>query len=398
MKIRLQKPSDQPTGAWRLLDDLEQVLTTPAYTELRLIVAFAKAGPLLKLQAAFKAFRDRGGRIEAIIGVDAGGTSVEALELALQCFDNTFVARANLRFQATFHPKIYYARGPHKAIAFIGSNNLTVGGTELNPEALVELAFDLPREASELGIVLAAWDDALAFSVKLNSTILQRLSADNVVGSETAERAVRLARGTLPRSQVASQPFPRIAAQPPRALPAPRGALARAKRAKGKKKIVSTGVGLSLVLEVLPHHNGEVFLSKSAVDQDPEFFGWPFTGNTTPKREGNPAYPQRDPDPIVSIEVLDSSGLQVAYHNAHPLNTVYYSLKSEVRITVPPDVIASTPDYSILQMSIPARGGGLDYELSFFAPGSEEHASLLAACNQKMPSGGKPRARRFGWL
>ena len=51
-----------------------------------------------------------------------------------------------------------------------------------------------------------------------------------------------------------------------------------------------------LVIQVTPHHNGEIHLSKIAVNQNPTFFDYPFTGMTVPKKAGNPTYPQRVPE------------------------------------------------------------------------------------------------------
>ena len=147
-----------------------------------------------------------------------------------------------------------------------------------------------------------------------------------------------------------------------------------------------------------PHPNGEVFLSKNAVNQNQDFFGWPFTGTTTPKKATNRPYPQRLPDPVVSIRVVDDAGATVVQHPKVNLNTVYYTPKSEIRVTVPQDVIRSTPPFSILLLSADPEGLVYDYHLTFYVEGSLEYQGLLACCDQTMPSGGLPRARRFGWV
>src|SRR5205085_2252108 len=85
----------------------------------------------------------------------------------------------------------------------------------------------------------------------------------------------------------------------------------------------------ALVIQIVPHHNGEVFLSKIAVNQNPGFFGFPFRGITTPKIARNPSYPQRVPDPVVNITVYDAAGNVTLTRTAFELNTVYYSTKSE---------------------------------------------------------------------
>jgi hypothetical protein len=151
-----------------------------------------------------------------------------------------------------------------------------------------------------------------------------------------------------------------------------------------------------LVIQIVPHANGEVFLSKIAVDQDPSFFGYPFTGRTTPKKATNPSYPQRIPDPNVNLTVHNRRGGATVTHMGLGLNTVYYERKSEIRITVPQDVVRNTPAGSIMVMRAGIHGS--DYDIDIFVPGSQMYASHLAVCNQTMPSGGAGPGRRFGWL
>src|SRR5207244_789767 len=140
----------------------------------------------------------------------------------------------------------------------------------------------------------------------------------------------------------------------------------------------------ALVMQVRPHHNGEIFLSKRAIDQDPAFFGWPFIGRSTPKKSTNPSYPQRVPDPVVDIRVINAAGAELARHDRWALNTVYYSTKHEIRITVPPSVCRALPDFSILVMRL---GASIDYEMDFYMPGSADYTTYLNTCNQTMPSG-----------
>lgn len=155
----------------------------------------------------------------------------------------------------------------------------------------------------------------------------------------------------------------------------------------------------ALVIQIVPHHNGEVFLSKIAVNQNPSFFGFPFTGATTPKIASNPSYPQRVPDPVVNITVYDGVGNVAVTKTAFGLNTVYYSTKSEIRITFSPDLVAAIAPYAI--MVIRRTDEAHDYDIDVFNPAkkpSTRYQQYLNACNQKMPSGGKAQARRMGWL
>ncbi|MEG0836015.1 MAG: hypothetical protein RR413_11280, partial [Christensenellaceae bacterium] len=127
----------------------------------------------------------------------------------------------------------------------------------------------------------------------------------------------------------------------------------------------------------VPHYNGEVFLSKRAIDQNPVFFGFPFTGQTNPKKATNASYPQREPDPIVNIFIYDAAGNLEKTTNNYSLNTVFYKSKSEIRITISPDILSSVQEYSILVMTI-SNIVNCDYDLTIFNPGSTEYAQYLA--------------------
>jgi hypothetical protein len=156
----------------------------------------------------------------------------------------------------------------------------------------------------------------------------------------------------------------------------------------------------ALVLQIVPHHNGEVFLSKKAVNQNPTFFGYPFTGKTVSKKSSNSSYPQRIPDPLVNITVYNSGGQPVPYLSREffQLNMVYYEAKSEIRITLNSEHVQEIPSHSILVMSQPEEEARYDYELQIYCPGSDLFNMYLDVCNQTLPSGGAKTPRKMGWL
>ncbi|EMM1376136.1 TPA: hypothetical protein ACHP3V_001019 [Pseudomonas aeruginosa] len=152
-----------------------------------------------------------------------------------------------------------------------------------------------------------------------------------------------------------------------------------------------------LAIQITPHHNGEIFLSSSAASQNPSFFGIPFAGSTTPKLAGqNPSYPQRIPDPRCNIEVFDVNDTLILQILAYNLNMVYYSRKDEIRITASP-LVPVVPAYSVMLMTISSTPG-IDYDLKIYTPQSSSYQSVKDLCNQKMPSGGNPDSRWFGWF
>lgn len=412
-KLTFQSPTDQPTGKGRLLKELRDGLTSSELTDFRIVVAFAKLGPLARLESEIVAWRKSGRKIRAIVGIDHRGTSYEALEFVLTHFDESRVARIpGGAFSPTFHPKIYLFTGDDKAIAFIGSNNLTVGGTESNAESHIKLELSLPADQQVCDDIVGMWDDAMKMSLPLTAPLLNDLHTTSQVLTEKQMRAASKATSTGSGSSTTgpgagTSSFPQIPLVPPSALPktslaSPSGPKAApgAGSAGGASTPASAAASTAstLVIQIVPHHNGEVFLSKTAVDQNPAFFGWPFTGSTTPKNAGNRSYPQRLPDPIVDIILYDSSGHPSDVLKSYGLNTVFYDVKSEIRITITASIAAKIPDYSIMVMSEAIATASLDYSIEIYPPGSPQYARFLVACNQAMPSGGKPNPRKFGWL
>jgi len=408
-RISFQRPTDQPRGTKRLLHELKANLISTYFDELRLIVGFAKLSPLLKLSEQIVAWRSGGRVVRAVLGVDQRGTSVQALQFALEHLTETYVAHVpSWAGDVTFHPKVYLFMGPTKAVAYIGSNNLTVGGTETNAETFTKLELELPADEVLYRDLTALWDDAVQAALRLNRRLLRRLiAADVLLDESVVQRRTRSRARDEDRTGGILPQFPALVTVP--ASPIPRSAIrgiAHGRRLPQRRRRTFTARGTTptlgaeaLVMQITPHRNGEVFLSKAAMDQDPAFFGWPFTGRTVPKMSTNPSYPQREPDPVVDLKVRDDTGSLILRYPALNLNTVFYARKSEIRVTVPPDVVRavpSRPPYPIMVMRQASEP--LDYDIEIHLPGSPEYDAYLQLCNQQMPSGGSRVARRFGWV
>lgn len=389
----LISPLDQPLNRQRLLAELRNGLKDAKYSSLRIVVAFAKVGPLLRLEEDLAAFRSAGGTVETVFGVDQQGTSAEALRFALENFDSVYVTRER---NLTFHPKLYAFAGPHHARLFVGSNNLTVGGTETNFEAAARLDFDLSKSADAFHPFEACWAELLPgqckATLKFDEDVLGALVAEGTVVDEAAMRknsgdeAGSSGRPKAPKSG--------MAVKPPSALPAKRPAT-KAIATPAATQPTSPAKGERFAIQIRPHHNGEIFLSVTAALQNPSFFKWPFNGTTSPKKGSNTAYPQLDPDPVVNITVYGADASPKLILTRYELNTVYYEKKSEIRITASP-LVEVVPDYSVMVMT-KGDGDGIDYSIDIYRPDSPDYAAWVAACNQSMPGGGK-EPRKFGWF
>lgn len=404
--IQFLNPIDQPIGTSRLIDEIRSGLCDPEFDMFRLAVAAVTQGTLLRLDAQIRSWRARGGSIEAVYGVDIAATTVEALLYSLVNFNAVYVSRIP---GIKFHPKVYIFSGATKARVFVGSNNFTVPGTETNFEAAVRVDYTLPGESVDFGAALVGWHALLAETASdtvysLNPHLVRALEAEGYITSEKALSAAAKGGRVLGKKGLPTAlPKSSLRARPPSAMPATKmvagagpQAIAAAPGAPQPGPVLGANAVDTLAIQIRPHHNGEIFLSKLAVNQNPTFFGFPFTGLTVPKRPGNPTYPQRTPDPVVNIRVFGLNGAVLVDLHRYDLNTVYYSTKSEIRITCS-QLVAHVPEFSILVMQPGDAGSGIDYAMEIYRPDSPDYADWLSVCNQTMPGGGSA-PRKFGWL
>lgn len=406
-------PTDQPTDNRRLLAELRACLRSGDFVLFRLVVAYAKSGPLIRLEDDLKAFRAAGGQIRSVVGIDQQGTSRQAIELAMTLMDDVYVT---CEAGITFHPKIYVFEGPGRAVCFIGSNNLTVGGTETNFETAMVLDLALPAEQAQLQSVNALWDQLMPAACPATNLVDQAAFGAMVARGDLPDEMTMARRsrqgggagtgagGGKKKSGLAVKPpspLPKkalvqstgnAAAAPPQPIAA---AAAVAPPPQPALVHVSSAPAQRFAIQIKPKPNGEIFLSVTAALQNPAFFKWPFNGATTPKIPTNPSYPQLDPDPLVDIDVYGAAQTPILSRQAYALNTVYYARNSEIRVTASP-LVGVVPPYSVMVWE-PDPRAGIDYGIEIFTPASPHYAAWEAACNQQMPGGGHA-PRKFGWF
>lgn len=126
---------------------LIELLDVPDYHTLNIVVAFAKNSGVLRIKDALERFRKRGGKVNAYVGVDLGGTSYEALTALLLHSDSLNVVHSEKG--QTFHAKIYQFVGKEKGLVVVGSHNLTGGGLWTNFESSVLIPVGGPSANEE---------------------------------------------------------------------------------------------------------------------------------------------------------------------------------------------------------------------------------------------------------
>ncbi|GHG61514.1 hypothetical protein GCM10010919_06050 [Alishewanella longhuensis] len=422
-RISLISPLDQPLNNVRLLDILKESMEDDSgFTSLRFVVAYAKSGVLAKLEPSFVNWSSKGASSKLFVGIDQKVTSKEALEKAVTLFDHAFIINHK---SVTFHPKIYLFRNDVNGRVIVGSNNLTVGGLESNFESAVIIDYDL-ESADEAKLFNDFWNslDSLllaenGISIQLDRDLIEKLHAENLLAVETkipgfVDTETKFQKRSALLDELFSSGFSVSASQS-----AKKNKDVASKRADTSTKVAANtkaevGIAESAVttyqntvtvssfdtflIQIKPHHNGEIFLSKKAVNERPYFFEFPFNGRTTPKNPKNPSYPQRDPDPVVNILVYGSNYDELLKLEKYQLNTVFYEAKSEIRITCS-QLVGIVPEYSIMIMNKP-KGRSVsefDYELIIHTPDSPDYDMWVSKCDKKMPSGGK-KPRGYGWL
>lgn len=219
--ISLQGPLDQPEDRSRLIDYLEAGLRNPEFDDLKIMVAYAKAGPLKKLRSAVELWKSQGKQIDAIFGIDQQGTSLEALQLASNLFDSVSVFHQP-GLVNTFHPKLYMFRGQVKSSVYIGSNNLTTGGTETNFECGVQLNFALSESSNLVHQLEEIWQDTLRNALPLSEELLADLQGAGMIISEVDSRRElrnKYKDGSDNEERAAVPDFPKVDVQSARSMP-----------------------------------------------------------------------------------------------------------------------------------------------------------------------------------
>ncbi len=426
----LAQPAGSSVGE-RLLAEL----ASGRWNDFRCCVAFAKLSGVKYLDGPLRVFTGASGRAVISLGVDQNGTSFEAaaqLAGAVSADGRLVITKDIGNPPVTYHPKVYIFRdldangGLNAGLLILGSNNITEGGLFTNHELSTAWIPDL-TDATDTAVfaaaltVIAAWQDASSgLVIDGDATTLKALHVAGMLPTEAAISAARAAarststsstrapapKGLAKVSRPAKPKHPTALGAPLVALPPPVTKPVSGKAPRRRRVVVpppARGTALGAI------HNSfcidittgkkltEVYLSKTALNQDPAFFGHPFTGLTTPKQAKGAKQPERDPRPTVDIRLVDAAGLVASHYQQHPLKLWQYvngpHANQDVRMTIPADLLRSLPAGCILEIRRQPVAKGLDYELTFLSPGSTQHAAARAVAIQPLP-GGK---RKIGW-
>jgi HKD family nuclease len=129
----------QFAGEDSIRDALVDLLSTRDFKRFRFLVAFVRWSGLDVLRESLESFVARKGKVDCIVGLDLGGTTIEALTyLAELPRTRCRVARSG-NPSICFHPKLWMFDGPTRWTAIVGSSNGTAGGLYTNAELCVRI-------------------------------------------------------------------------------------------------------------------------------------------------------------------------------------------------------------------------------------------------------------------
>lgn len=149
----------QFVGKQALAEELNVRLRDKRYRTFRFAVAFARWSGLHLLDPALRSFAERpGNKIACLVGVDLGGTTIEALTYLSELpHSRVRVVRSGMP-QVVFHAKVYAFEGPTHWTLILGSPNLSTGGLWSNIESYV-LIEGTPSDRSVLNSLFAPFDN-----------------------------------------------------------------------------------------------------------------------------------------------------------------------------------------------------------------------------------------------
>jgi HKD family nuclease len=422
------QPNGSPTVGERVIGELG----SGSWDGFRCAVAFAKISGVRYLDPLLRRFVAGGGWAALSVGVDSRGTSFEALSQLAGAVDargRLFVVQDPASPGVSFHPKVYaFVKGerenPERALAIIGSCNITMGGLFTNHEASIALRLDAsdPDDAAVLADVISrldSWhDESSANSTVADADELISLHRSGLLPSErqiAERRQTKSARRPTGETGGGNAkifkplPTPGEMGAPLIDLPETDEEGLSTLADNGDPQLQTGAVVLPDAGAATSPHSAffidipndtaktEVYLSKVALEEDPDFFGHPFTGLTNPKRSTSTPQPKRQPSPVVDIRLLDASGTVVSDYTDHSLTIWQYahgpSANQDVRITIPAALLHSLPDDCILEIRRHPVRAGIEYTLDFLTPGSSQWETARSRANRLM-QGGK---RKMGW-
>lgn len=156
------------------------------FDRITIVSAFVRSAGVLGIKEELEQFRNNGGHVTIIVGVDMNGTSYEGLLSVIECSDEAYVVGFSNQ-SVIFHPKIYLMEGQDEVWAAVGSNNLTRGGLWSNVECYEEFEGNIVENkdrVSELNNIISRLKSEDYGSRRLDRNLVDLLRDLHYISSE----------------------------------------------------------------------------------------------------------------------------------------------------------------------------------------------------------------------
>ena len=250
------------------------------FDEFRCLVGFASAKGIELLSDALSSFRVNFSKFQIIVGIDEGGTPVDALRKLIELNLNIKIYHSPVL--TIFHPKIYIFNGTTKCKIIVGSSNLTQQGLFQNIEASLMIYFERPDQNGDK--VLFDLDKYFASVFQENNPNVKTLSGSlvdtllrlNLVpneGDELNQKKQQISSkvnideivSLFPRTRVPKLPFVSDKKQK----------VAQSRLFNGIKSTPTKTTFLMELNKFGENAPGEFRIPLAARNQNPELWGWP---------------------------------------------------------------------------------------------------------------------------
>ena len=307
--------NDKPLGEY-----INKLLSNQESDKLKLMVAFAKLSGIRNIYQGLMDFRNYGGTIEGIIGIDNHITSYQAIQ-NLDNITNSNVYIHHDNGGISFHPKIYiFQKGITIKNIIIGSSNLTSGGLFTNYEGNVLLTPENRKEDTLfLGDLNKFYEDIENDSntKKVDDALLKELFIQGLLSDEIETSDFKKIANTIGVTSISPFKYRRKNINKTTSFSIPNIPL----------KIKNTFVMTLSNFDVSIKSSDPVLLIPiRALRQNPIFWGWPFE-----YRLSRGKYPERYVNAL--IRYTDGNGLK-EYNMV--IRLYYYDRKEEFRLQCKP--------------------------------------------------------------
>ena len=194
----VNQPHDKQLGI-----QLIEALESGDYSQLTIMVAYAKLSGVYRLLPYIDAFHKKGGAVRFVVGIDQQNTTYDALLQLHKVSDVVSVFHSESIAQ-TFHIKCYWLMGDNECWYAIGSNNLTAGGLFSNYELCTINSISGSEAApinAELEAIYNTYTDPTSVCAhEITDEFLAQLLEQNYVVKEIQQRKalVEAAKRTPP--------------------------------------------------------------------------------------------------------------------------------------------------------------------------------------------------------